>query len=205
MRKITAQEIEESMLAAGVSALPWGASTQFAEYLELLLRWNARVNLTAVRSPQDIVDRHFVECAFAAGYLPKETGSLLDFGSGAGFPGIPIAICRPDIAVTLAESQSKKAAFLSEALRVLKIPGNLYRSRVESMPDSQIFGCVALRAVDKMPEAIAFARKHAGSTLALMISSEDAAEYPRLAPEFAWDQPIPLPNRKQSILLIGRR
>lgn len=193
------------MLAAGVSALPRGAGAQFADYLDLLLRWNARVNLTAVRSPEDIVNRHFVECAFAAGYLPRETGSVLDFGSGAGFPGIPIAICRPDIAVTLAESQSKKAAFLAEALRVLRIPGNIYRNRVESMPESQIFGCVALRAVDKMPEAIAVAQKHAGSTLALMISSEDAAKYPRLTPEFAWNEPIPLPNRKQSNLLIGRR
>ncbi|MGB9145730.1 MAG: 16S rRNA (guanine(527)-N(7))-methyltransferase RsmG, partial [Acidobacteriaceae bacterium] len=85
---------------------------QLDAYLALLLRWNARMNLTAVRDPESILRRHFAESLFAAEHIPPGVATLLDFGSGAGFPGIPIAIARPEIAVTLAESQNKKAAFL---------------------------------------------------------------------------------------------
>ena len=69
------------------------------------------MNLTAVREPEAIIRRHFVECAFAAQHLPTDITTLLDYGSGAGLPGIPIAICRPEIRVTLAEAQGKKAPF----------------------------------------------------------------------------------------------
>src|SRR3984957_5212512 len=75
-------------------------------YLDLLLKWNARTNLTAIRDPEEIVRRHFGESLFAAQHLGP-CDPLLDFGSGAGFPGLPIAILRPDIQVTLAESQNK--------------------------------------------------------------------------------------------------
>ena len=84
-------------------------------------------------------------------FLPAAT--LLDFGSGAGLPGIPIAIVRPDIRVTLGESQRKKAAFLREAVRVLSLPSEVYDGRIENMPTSRVFDAVTLRAVDKMAEA----------------------------------------------------
>jgi 16S rRNA (guanine527-N7)-methyltransferase len=94
-------------------------SEQFEAYLSLILRWNLGVNLTAIRDEDGILRRHFVESITCARALPAGIATLLDFGSGAGFPGIPIALCRPEIAVTLAESQGKKAAFLREALRQL--------------------------------------------------------------------------------------
>ena len=72
-------------------------------YLALLVRWNARLNLTAVRDQAGILSRHFVESIICARQLPAGVETLLDFGSGAGFPGIPIALCHPEIAVTLAE------------------------------------------------------------------------------------------------------
>ena len=75
--------------------LPTPAYQQFQTYLELLVRWNQRISLTAVREPEQIITRHFVECAFTAQHLPPDIRTLLDYGSGAGFPGIPIAICRP--------------------------------------------------------------------------------------------------------------
>ena len=78
---------------------------------------------------------------------------MLDFGSGAGFPGIPIAICRPEITVTLAESQGKKAAFLREAVRTLGLKAEVWADRVEAMPQERVFDAVILRAVDKMPAA----------------------------------------------------
>src|ERR1700728_2858710 len=88
---------------------------QLSTYLDLLLKWNARTNLTAVRDPQEIVRRHFGESLFAGRHVGTPA-TLLDLGSGAGFPGIPIALLRPEIAVTLAESQHKKAAFLREVV-----------------------------------------------------------------------------------------
>ena len=104
---------------AGLAPLDPAQTERFEAYLSLILRWNARVNLTAIRDEDGILRRHFVESIACARALPAGIATLLDFGSGAGFPGIPIALCRPEIAVTLAESQGKKAAFLREALRQL--------------------------------------------------------------------------------------
>ena len=202
---LSAQQIEEALAAGGVSSLPASAGSRFAAYLELLLRWNARLNLTAIRLPEEIVARHFVECAFAAQHLPSGISTLLDFGSGAGFPGIPIAIFRPEIHVTLAESHAKKAAFLSEAVRVLEISTEVYRGRVESMPAPRTFDCVGMRAVDKMAEAVVAARSRADRTLALLTTAKSGPGYQELAPEFTWGDPIPLPHSLQSILLIGQR
>ena len=106
---------------SGLLGLDAAEAGRFGEYLSLILRWNARVNLTAVRNEEGILSRHFVESIACARALPAGIATMLDFGSGGGFPGIPIALCRPEIAVTLAESQGKKAAFLSEAVRVLGI------------------------------------------------------------------------------------
>ena len=124
-------------------------------YLALLLRWNARTNLTAIRNPDEILRRHFLESILAARALPVGIRTLLDFGSGAGFPGLPIALCRPEIAVTLAESQHKKAAFLREAVRTLQLSVAVHADRAESL--AHRFDCVTLRAVDRMPDALAAA------------------------------------------------
>src|SRR5271156_6874554 len=122
---------------------------QLSAYLDLLLKWNARTNLTAIRDPEEIVRRHFGESLFAAQYLGPCT-TLLDFGSGAGFPGLPIALLRPEIQVTLAESQNKKATFLREVVRNLKLPTEIWAARVETMPEARLFHTVTLRAVDNM-------------------------------------------------------
>src|SRR5580704_13757232 len=102
---------------------------KLSAYLELLLKWNARTNLTAIRDPEEIVRRHFGESLFAGLHLASEANTLLDFGSGAGFPGLPIAILRPDIAVTLAESQNKKSTFLREAVRTLRLSTEIWPAR----------------------------------------------------------------------------
>ena len=95
-------------------------AAQLVDYLELLLKWNARTNLTAIRDPDEIVRRHFGESLFLGAHLGahlRDCSTLLDFGSGAGFPGVPVQLLQPEIAVTLAESQGKKAAFLREVVR----------------------------------------------------------------------------------------
>lgn len=105
---------------------------QISTYINILLRWNARINLTAVRRPEEIVTRHFGESLFAARYLfPEPVGPnasaspspcrVTDLGSGAGFPGLPIKIWAPQIYLTLIESNQKKATFLREVVRALTL------------------------------------------------------------------------------------
>ena len=169
-------------------------------YLDLLLKWNARTNLTAIRGPEEIVRRHFGESLFAARHLDSHTPTLLDFGSGAGFPGLPIALLHPHIAVTLAESQNKKATFLREAIRTLGLDVEVWPSRVEAMPPARRFHTVTLRAVDDMPAALAAAKPRATHQLILLASAA-----PVLSPEFTLETQIPIPGTASSLLLIGAR
>ena len=127
--------------------------SQLGIYLELIMKWNARINLTAIREPEEIVRRHFGESLFVGAHL-GECGTLLDFGSGAGFPGVPIQLLRPDVQVTLAESRGKKAAFLQEVVRSLSLRTEVWADRVEAMPAERQFDVVALRAVDDMDRAV---------------------------------------------------
>src|SRR3974390_1180657 len=127
--------------------LPPATLDRISTYIDLLLRWNARTNLTAVRNPEEIVTRHFGESLFAArslfpainseapralepqsSMLPSADGSpalstLIDVGSGAGFPGIPIHMFVPGLRTTLIEAHHKKVAFLREVIRVLTLTG----------------------------------------------------------------------------------
>ena len=132
-----------------------------SQYLDLLVRWNARTNLTAIREPEEMVRRHFGESLFVARHLASRLSpeaTLLDFGSGAGFPGLPIQLLLPNLRVTLAESQGKKASFLREAVRTLGLKTEIWSARVESMPAERQFEAVTLRAVDHMQDALTAAR-----------------------------------------------
>jgi len=188
------------------SQFPPGAAAQLDAFLALLLQWNARINLTAVRDAATIVRRHFAESLFAAEHIPAGTATLLDFGSGAGFPGIPIALARPEIAVTLAESQGKKAAFLREAVRTLGVRAEVWAARVEEMPAERVFDAVTLRAVDKMPHAcqLAVPRLAAGGWLAVFTTRAAEAGLDVLA-GIRWSEALPIPGSRQEILRTGVR
>jgi 16S rRNA (guanine527-N7)-methyltransferase len=200
----SAARLNELLAAAGLDPLESGTADRFAAYCALLLRWNARTNLTAVRDQEGILSRHFVESIAVARALPSEIASLLDFGSGAGFPGIPIALCRPEIAVTLAESQGKKAAFLQEAVRSLELSARVHPARAEAIAAQ--FDCVALRAVDRMGPAVQAAshRVLPGGCLALMTTeSESGSLQASAGKQFSWSSPIQLPGSDQRALLLG--
>jgi 16S rRNA (guanine527-N7)-methyltransferase len=202
---VSVREIEEAFSEAGIGELPARCYEQFAAYLELLTRWNARLNLTSIREPAQIIRRHFVECAFAARYLPADIDTLLDYGSGSGFPGIPFAICRPAIRVTLAEAHGKKASFLREVVRTVGTGTDIYDGRVETMSPGQRFHAVSMRAVEKMELAIPIALRVAERYLVLLTTERSAPEYKRLTSELKWIDTIHLPNADQMILAIGRR
>jgi 16S rRNA (guanine527-N7)-methyltransferase len=192
---------------AGQAPLNSKEEQRFKEYYSLLLRWNSRVNLTAIRDEEGILRRHFVESIVCARSLPSQIATLLDFGSGAGFPGIPIAICRPEIAVTLAESQGKKAAFLSEALRVLEIRNaKVHSRRAEELPS--VFDCVTLRAVDKMEFAVRMAGKlvREGGWLALMTTREELVRLKdAIGLEYSWPEAMQPSGKDNRVLVIGQR
>jgi 16S rRNA (guanine527-N7)-methyltransferase len=200
-----AQQLNSLLAESGLEPLPVELAARFEQYLRLLLHWNTRLNLTAIRDPDAILSRHFLESIVCARALPAGISTLLDFGSGAGFPGIPIALCRPEIAVTLAESQGKKAAFLQEAIRTLGISARVHAARAESLTVQ--FDCVTLRAVDRMELAIQTAGRlvTASGRLAIMAST---AELPKLetaaGPSFYWQDPTLLPLSDDRLLVLGK-
>ncbi len=131
-------------------------------YLDLLLRWNARLNLTAVRDPESIVTRHIGESLFAAAQLECETQNperVFDLGSGAGFPGLPIKIYSPVLRITLIESQHKKATFLREVIRALGVTGiDVFFGRAEDLVRRGERAClVTMRAVERFDTALPLA------------------------------------------------
>ena len=194
------------LAAGGLATLDNIAGERFDRYLALLVRWNARVNLTSIRDIDEILPRHFVESIACAQALPTGIRTLLDFGSGAGFPGIPIALCRPEMAVTLTESQGKKAAFLREAIRVLGISVKVSNQRAEKL-DVQ-FDCVVLRAVDRMKEAVQGAVRLVAPKgwLALMTTVGECERLKAAAGcEFGWREPVPLPGGQNRVLVLGSR
>jgi 16S rRNA (guanine527-N7)-methyltransferase len=200
-----AERLSQLLAAADLEQVDAETAGKFQTYLDLLIRWNARINLTAIRNPEDILSRHFVESIACAQSLPPEIKTLLDFGSGAGFPGIPIALCRPEIAVALAESQSKKAAFLREALRSTGMEGRVFTGRAERI--GQTFDCVTLRAVDRMGSAIMAAAGLVapGGFLALMVTGRESLACQDAAGEhFTWSAPVQIPLSSDRILLLGR-
>lgn len=162
-------------------AIPSTLYAQLSEYLALLVRWNGRTNLTAIRDEEELVKRHFGESLFAATCLAEVRpgiGNLLDLGSGAGFPGIPMQLLWPRSRVVLAESQGKKAAFLREVVRTLGLGAEVWAARVEKLPSTRSFDVVTLRAVDQMDAMVKIARErlNEGGMLVELTTGDQSAE-----------------------------
>jgi 16S rRNA (guanine527-N7)-methyltransferase len=206
MSEAIGARIREALERARLTPLNEAAIGQLSAYVSLILRWNARVNLTAIRDEEGIISRHVVESIYVSVRLPGEIATLLDFGSGAGLPGIPIAICRPEIQVTLAESQNKKAAFLREAIRVLGMGAKVHSGRAEELKSQ--FDCVTLRAVDKMAAAVSSAAGLVAPLgwLALMTTAAELRELQAAAgPLFDWTANFPLAGGETRILALGQK
>jgi 16S rRNA (guanine527-N7)-methyltransferase len=178
-------------------------------YVDLLLRWNARINLTAVRDPREIVTRHFGESFFAARHLHLEdAGSftrVADVGSGAGFPGLPIKLWAPNISLTLIESSHKKATFLREVVRSLTLTGvNILAIRVESL-NGALFDVVTVRAVERFQSVLPVATRLVAPAgrLALLIGSAQLSQSRSMLPQITWQEPKPIPLSNSRVLAIG--
>lgn len=143
------------------------------EYVALLVKWNRTYNLTAIRDPLAMVAHHLLDSLAVLPHLPlsAERGRLADAGSGAGLPGIPLAVARPHWQVVLAESSQKKAAFLRQAAIELKLPNvEVHEGRVESWRPQQLFDVVISRAFAALQDFIAACRHLVapGGVLAVM-------------------------------------
>jgi 16S rRNA (guanine527-N7)-methyltransferase len=196
-------------------------------YIDILQRWNARINLTAIRHPEEIVTRHFGESLFAARHLfpadePEEhslarAGSPLetvkvsvpvvaDIGSGAGFPGIPIKLWTPEISLSLIESNHKKATFLRELTRALTMKDvNVQNTRAESLASSS-FDVVTFRAVESFQSILPVAAGLVvpGGRLALLIGRAQLPQAQSTLPSLNWSV-LPIPASQSRILAIAFR
>ena len=205
--------------------------SSISTYIDILLRWNARINLTAIRDPEEIITRHFGESLFAARHLfpfespagqafsgddaPKQNHpateraprhSLADVGSGAGFPGIPIKLWAPQVSLTLIESNHKKATFLREVARALTLTDiNIQTARAESLPPAS-FDTVTLRAVERFESILPVAAALVASAgrLALLIGEAQLSQAHALLPTMTWLAPSPIPNSHSRILAIAQ-
>lgn len=181
---------------AGICELSPEQIERLRLHYELLSKWNQTVNLTAVRNLEDAVERHYCESVFLAFHLPVGPISVADVGSGAGFPGIPIAILRPECSVALIESHQRKAVFLREASRDLSNVCTLPK-RAEEV--SQRFDWALSRAV-KYAEIVP-ALMGLGRHVALLAGDISAGK--TKFPEIEWREPIRLPWGDRRYLLMG--
>jgi 16S rRNA (guanine527-N7)-methyltransferase len=141
-------------------ALPAGAAGQLLAYVELLMKWNRTYNLTAIRDPLEMVSRHLLDSLAVLPYLPlAERDALADIGSGAGLPGIPLAIARGGWRITLNDSNQKMSAFLRQAAIELGLRNvEVHEGRVESWRPAEHFRVVISRAFADLGEFIAKCR-----------------------------------------------
>ncbi|HXO36714.1 MAG TPA: 16S rRNA (guanine(527)-N(7))-methyltransferase RsmG [Candidatus Acidoferrales bacterium] len=204
------------------AALSLTELNDISTYIDILLRWNSRINLTAIRDPEEIVTRHFGESVFVARQLfptgaHAGTAALIrsaeqspaprvaDIGSGAGFPGVPIKLWAPNIALTLIESNHKKATFLREVARSLTLTNvNILNVRAEEV--AQRFDLVTLRAVERFADTLPDAARllAPAARLALLITAPQIKTARSILQNVGWDTPLPIPGSKSRVLLVGR-
>jgi 16S rRNA (guanine527-N7)-methyltransferase len=177
------------------------------EYVLLLLKWNRSVSLTSVTDPIEIVGRHFGESMFAAKLLPVENCRLADVGTGAGFPGLALKIACPGIHLTLIESNKKKCAFLSEAVRTLGfVDVEVRAERFEEIrPETFQVNIITCRAVGEFKQLLRWSGKALARRghLLLWVGSDDSTRIAR-TPGWTWQPPVRIPDSQRRFILIGR-
>ena len=192
---------------------------QMAAHFALLLKWNRKMNLTSLTRPKEIAARHFGESLYLSkvcselGVLPE--GVLVDVGSGAGFPGLPLKAVWPTLATVLLEPNQKKAIFLKEvvrnacfagiAIRALRLDEAVAGSSADEPRLGSRASIATMRAVAVSPESLADLRKllRPAGTLALFLGGEDALAVKKF-PGFEWNTPIAIPHSVRRVIVLGR-
>ena len=187
----------------------------FLAYAELLGKWARRVNLTSVLDQREIIVKHLVDSLTAAEFVPPGS-RVLDVGSGAGLPGIPLFMRDPSLRVTLMESVGKKVAFLKDAKRSLGLSGiDVCRARAEKAPEGmeRAFDRVTFRAVGSVEKVVALGASYLdiGGSMIIMKGPkgrEEWEDYARRRPGemellFAKELELPFSAGKRTVLVAG--
>lgn len=179
-------------------------------YIDILQRWNRKINLSAVRRPEEMVTRHFGESLFAARHLladpllADQPLRVIDVGSGAGFPGLPLKIYAPVIRLTLIEANQRKAAFLREVIRELKFgETEVFAGRAEDFASRA--DLVTMRAVEKFERAFsaAVALVAPRGRIALLIGARQVDTARRAQPGLVWEPALAIPGSNERVLAVG--
>jgi 16S rRNA (guanine527-N7)-methyltransferase len=181
---------------AGVVELSPEQVEALETHYQLLLRWNRALNLTSIKRIEEAVERHYCESLFLGTHLPQGRLRIADIGSGAGFPGFPTAVLRPDCSVTLIESHQRKAVFLREASR--------------SLPNVRVLAKRAEVVKEQFDWAISRAVSYADlasflKNLAPSVDLLTGSEGPPARIGFVWQPPVPVPWSRQRFLRIGHQ
>jgi 16S rRNA (guanine527-N7)-methyltransferase len=214
MKMINEGEIRELLTPFDLS-LNTDETNKVRVYLDLLLRWNAKINLTAIRDAGECVTRHFGESLYLVRFARLE-GGLLDIGSGAGFPGLALKIAFPELRVTLLEPVAKKRAFLKEVARACEMNlvdvrserlGEFVKQQIETGQHSR-FDAATSRAVGRLvgliPGAVECLERRA--TLYLWLSDRQREEVFRASQGLVeWNTAIPLPLAQHREIWRGSR
>lgn len=181
---------------------------QIQHYIRILLVWNEKLNLTAIRDPLEMLYRHFCESMYAAAAVPVENGRLADVGAGAGFPGLPLKIMRPDLRVFLVESNLKKATFLAEVIRELGLVDAqvLVRRYEELAEEVAPLDYVCSRALGEFAPFLEWAHSEQVGTKQVIfwIGAHDLPEIQKIR-TWEWREPIPVPHSLRRLLLVGHK
>lgn len=217
---VTEAEVRKLLIPFGLK-LTGHQIGQIIAYLELLMRWNRKINLTAIRTPEECVSRHFGESLYLARWVELK-GSSLDVGSGAGFPGLALKIAFPELKTVLLEPVAKKRAFLKEVIRTCEISSVEVRpERLEEvvgrggrdidepagLPGQCRFDSITIRAVGRLPSLVGTAAccLKTGGRLCLWVGREQARELLEVEEGVVWQAPIAIPLSAKREILVGVR
>jgi 16S rRNA (guanine527-N7)-methyltransferase len=181
---------------------------QIQQYIGMLLAWNEKINLTAIRDPLEILYRHFCESMYAAQAIPVERGRLADVGSGAGFPGLPLKIIRPELQVFVVESSIKKVTFLAEVTRELGLRDvQVLARRYEELGEEIApLDYVCSRALGEFPSFLDWAKSEqiGAKQVILWIGARDLPEIQRIR-TWDWSEPVQVPHSLRRLLVVGTK
>jgi 16S rRNA (guanine527-N7)-methyltransferase len=205
----TAHEVEGILKRCGLESPP-RLIESVVRYSALLQKWNLHINLTSLSNPTEVIATHFAESFFAARYLEPLDTPALDIGSGAGFPGLAMKLCRPEITFYLLEPRKKRAAFLSAVRRELSLSEVFVLNKtVEECRETDFGerrpGLLSLRAVGEAPELIKRALHLArpGARTMLFLTIAKVGEVLSQIHKVAWNEPILIPWSRQRVIVLG--
>jgi 16S rRNA (guanine527-N7)-methyltransferase len=204
---LSAELISKALREFQLEAMPEQVAA-IQRYMAMLLAWNEKMNLTAIRDPLEVLYRHFCESMYAAAAVPLKTGRLADVGSGGGFPGLALKIACPELQVVLIESNVKKATFLAEVVRELGFSdARVLVSRYEELGEEIApLNFVCSRALGEFAKFLGWARSErvAAEQAILWVGGRDMEEVKKVG-GWSWKEPIAIPHSLHRFLLVGVR